>query len=276
MPVAPAPQPFLKHPLPSLLTHLLAADLGVVKGALNADFLLVPPPSADDVDTNGGSVVRSLLGSVYVRNSGAAPTAAVTDVQLVYKAEGSKEVLLANLPAAVLAVGAATTLTPTFNPILKPTDRGIFLRVANVATVDAFANFGDLRGPALVEADLTDALSTVLANAAAAVTLLPTPTGYGAGFGVENFDTVAHTFHIFLTDGTTTIELTDTAVPVSVAAGAAAVLPLAGNGFAPVLPPGWSLKAQLGEAVTTTDPRISFGYVPTNEAPARDDQAGAY
>ena len=284
MPAAPAPQQFKKHPLPFLLMNVLAGAPSLVKGAFNGDFLLVPPPSADDVDANGGSVVRAVIAPFGVRNAGTADTVAATDVQLVYKAEGGREVVLANLNPAVLVQGAITFMQPAMTPLLSPNDQGIFLRVTGAIAgllIDASGTYADLRGPQRTTVDVN-----VVSPAAPQTVAEGTEEGavlyntfIAAGFGIANFDTVAHTFHIFLDNGTDTIELTNTAVPQSIPAGFAFPLPLAGSAAGqaiPALAEGWSLKVSLGEAVVTKAPRVFTGYVSTNEGPARNDQAGAY
>ena len=277
MPAAPRPNPFKQHPLPGLLSQVLGGGSTLVKDGLNADYLLVPPPLSTDVDTNGGAVVRSLGGSVPLRNSGGVNIVA-NDVQIVYVAEGGREVVLAATGAGPLVPGASTTLTPAFNPILKPTDLGVFLRVSNTSEVDAFAIYNDSRRGFRYAADITaldPATNVVITNDSDFDMLIAGPLA--PGFGIANFDDISHEFHIYLTDGTDTIELTNTAVPVTIAAGACLYLPLAGTGFPPALPPGWSISASLDtDAVSTIAPRIHFGYAKTNAATVRDDQAGAY
>ena len=286
MPVAPKAQPFKKHPLPNIGFNILAAAPALVKGAINEDVLLIPPPSADDVDTNGGSVQRLVSNAVMVRNSGAVATSAVTNVQVIYKAEGGREALVGNLPAAVLATGASAIIAVPAPFLLSSADLGVFLRVANVATVDAATAFADVRNPFRTSADITSvdgAISPANGNPALAQLLLELAAdaevivqGLMGMCAIANFDSAAHTFHLYFSDGTNTIELTDTATPVSIGAGVMAVLPMPGNGLMPWLADGWSLKGSIGEAVVTKAPRVLFGYIPTNEAPARDDQSGAF
>jgi hypothetical protein len=259
-----------------------------VKGAVNGDFLLVPPPSATNVDANGGAVQRLFLGSVAARNSGSAATAAVTNAQIVYKAEGSREVVLGDLYINVFP-GETGSFDISAGVFLAPTDRGIFLRVTGGVPgllLDVQSQFFDTRGPVRSSLDVTSfdpAAPPAGGNPALAQTLVTqTEAGVVAMNAflpintITNFDSAPHSFHVYLTNGTDTIELTNTASPVSVSPGRADNLPVA---LMPALANGWSLKISLavtGGPVATVAPRAHLGYVLTNATPARNDQAGAY
>jgi hypothetical protein len=290
MPAAPTPQPFKNHPVPFIGFNTLATSPSLLKGAVGGDFLLVPPPSAANVDANGGSVQR-FFAFASIRNAGSAPTAAVTDVQLIYKAESGLEVLLANLTAAVFTVGETQLLGTLFSApiLLAPTDRGIFLRVTGAIAglaIDAQTFYSDVRGPVRAALDVTavdPAVAPAGGNPALAQTLLTQAVAGSVSYpGISlpvhvlvNFDTVAHKFHVYLTDGTSTIELTNTASPVPVAPNT--VVPLSTLCVVPALAPGWSVKISLAVVgVAVRAPRVITGYTQTNETPARNDQAGAY
>jgi hypothetical protein len=291
MPVAPKAPQYKRHPLAVIATLVLDAQGKIAAAASGgADTLLVSPSSATNVDANGGSVVRMVDGNtaVLVRVTSAIGLLAADSLRLVYKAEGGREAILANVTASPLGLGETIVLVPNSAFAMSPTDLGLFLRVVQAVplvpvTVDAVVQAFDVRGPVRVATDV-DAVEAIVAaggSAANAEEVLANPatssdvlvSGYTPEAivgSIHNYDTLDHEYQLFVTDGVTAIEISNTATPPSVPARTAQSVVL------PALPPGWSLKMSLGEAVATTAPRFIASPTPTNADVARDNQAGAY
>lgn len=288
MPAAPKSPQFKQHPTPLGGSSLLSADSFLVQGAANGDTLLVAPPSATDTDANGGQVVRMIspTTAVPVRVTNVAGLLLADVFSLVYKAEGGREVVL-DSNTGVVAQGALVTLNPSCFFAMSPNDLGLFLRLTEAVPgpgrLDASVQVFDVRGPtrSATDVDAVEAIVAAGGSAANAETIFENTSDSDvevsifseeiASGAILNFDPLtAHTYQLFLTDGTTTIEITNTAVPPSVAAGSSAVL-------APIaIPPGWSLKMSLGQAVVTFAPRVVLNTAKTNFDVARNNQAGAY
>lgn len=290
MPVAPKSPQFPNHPIPGIGEYILSAANALAKGVVNGtDVLLVAPPSADDVDANGGSVARQITAETgfVARVTNAAGLLAADSVSLVYKAEGGREVVLDTVTGGVVAQGAVISLFSSSNFFMSPTDLGLFIRLTEAVpatgSIDGvLVGVNDVRGPSVsfVDVTATEAIAAAGGNPNNAQTILENEdddTVLVSAFvenplgTIFNYDGVAHTYQLFITDGTTVIEISDTAVPPSLAANSA-------NSFAPpTLPPGWSLKMSIDTTNPITfAPRVCLAPVKTNVSAARDDQAGAF
>lgn len=284
MPVAPKSPQFKQHPF-TLGGGIILLDsnnvlVDNVAPVPAADTLVVPPPPAY-VDGNGGKVVRLLTLSNFSGRVKAPTGLLIGDtVQLIYKAEGGREVVMGTktgpvAPGETFNVNAADI-------IMSPTDLGVFLRFTEaiptgVPLISGLIPYADMRGPLATVDDIT-AVEAIVAggdgNVSAAQLLYTNDTESDVAFNLNsfliNFDDVAHTFQVFVSNGTKTIEISDTDTPVSIAAGAIGFL------SAPSLPPGWSIFVSLGEAVSTFAPRAMLINNTTNLDVARNTQAGAY
>lgn len=286
MSVAPASPQFKQHPLVlgggiALLSgnSVLVDDVAPVPAD---DTLVIPPPPAY-VDGNGGKVVRLLTISTFLgRVKASVALLAADKIQLIYKAEGGREIVLGSQNGP-LAAGATFSVFCA-DIIMSPTDLGVFLRVTQAVPtglprISGTIFFANMRGPVLSASEDVTAVQAIVVGAdgdpSLAQLVYTNDTDSDVDLALNafllNFDPItAHTYQAFISDGTTTIEISNTAVPPSVAAGAI------GNVVAPSIPPGWSLYLSLGQAVVTFAPRFMLVQNTTNLDVARNDQGGAF
>lgn len=293
MPAAPKSPQYKQHPSAlggGLL--LLNANAFIAKDVSPAaDVFLFGPPPASDVDSNGGSVARllSVLHTfLYGRVTNTAGLLATDTVQLVYKAEGGREVILSE-QAGAEAQGEKflNNIDPTF--VMAPTDLGVFVRIAQTVPdpdtrVDILIQSYDVRGVRLLDEDVTAVETPIPAgggnpNLAQLVyenttedtvdVSLVGEEGFFYGC-IHNYDDIPHTYQLFVSDGTTTMEISATDTPPTIPANRTESLVLQ------ALPPGWSVRMSIGEAVSTFAPRFIMSPITVNFDVARTDQAGAY
>jgi len=262
-------QPLNQHPLPSNKGYALAGDGAMASNIAIAsgDILLVPPPSA------GGRRQVSFTGVVaYLSNTAGIAT---LNADLIYKDANGDEVLVGQASVALAAAGSdVASLGPSVGGlILMPEDQGLFARVtadpaSGVAAVSA--NWLDVRNVERYDVNLTTVYQTLFANNDYGICRFFSGWDQEAdGFPVVlNKDTAAVVIDIRLTDGTTTIDLP----PISTPAGEIDQ-PL---GVPVVLPPGWTIEARLQAALTANPCTIVCAVSKTNQAPARQNQGGAY
>lgn len=291
MAIAPKSPQFRQHPVAlggrSLLNAAAYIGLDVVPGT---DVFLFGPPPATDVDSNGGMVVREISQAtpIQLHSVGADPILATDLVQVVYKAEGGREVVIAE-EAALHNPGSAFFLEPDCNFVMSPNDIGVFLRLVQAVAgpspaFDAVMQSFDVRGLRRIATDIS-AVEAIVApgGSAAAADLVyentsddtvdvfftdPALMSYAA---IHNYDSVDHTYQLFITDGLQTIEISKSFAPgISVNANRTGLFTL------PALQPGWSVRMSLGEDVVDFDPRCIISPFQTNFDVARNDQAGAY
>lgn len=298
MTVAPQSPQFKQHPVALGGFSLLNADVTLVKAAApGVDTLLIGPPSAY-VDGNGGEIVRLISClNIFVGRLTAAAMLINDAISLVYKAEGGREIFLA---AQINAQpqGEKFTLQPLVSFAMSPNDQGLFLRITQAIgttlRVDGYMPSYDVRGPVITTTDVTavDAApapggtgnpanaQVIYENNTDAVAFFgPTPAlshtildgAFDFSAAILNYDSVGHFYQLFLTDGTTTIEITDTGTLPSVGPKNTTILDQI-----TAVPPGWSLKMSITTPVATRAPRVVLSPVMTNLDVARNDQGGAY
>lgn len=286
MAAAPTPQPFKNHPVQcygrSVLGFVSAIAENVVHGT---DQLLIGPPASSPNGVTAVEIGASILGTFRVTN--AAGLLAADLVQLVYKAEGGREVVVAEVTGAVIAQGEKGSWNIGVECFLmSPTDIGLFARLVEAVpatgSFDCVVQAPTVRGPVRVATDV-DAVEAIVAaggNPANADTILESTEdgsvlvsifGEENTYGViHNYDSVAHTYQLFISNGTLTIEISDTDTPPSVAAGEMAGIEI------PSLPPGWSALMSIGEAIVDFAPRVILGPSSVNLTPTRTNQGGAF
>lgn len=293
MPTAPKSPQFLQHPVALGGRLLLNAFSYIAEDILPApapDVFLFGPPPATDVDSNGGSVMREIsrATTVFFHSVGTTAILATDKIQLVYKAEGGREVVLIE-EAALHNPGSFFVLPPDCSFVMGPNDVGLFMRIVQAVPLvgpklDVTVQSFDVRGLRRVATDVT-AVQVIAApggNVSAAdlvyenttenvVDVLFSDNLLGAYAAIHNYDDIAHHYQLFVTDGVRVIELSTSFAPGAVVAANSTA-----SFIAPALPPGWGVFMSLGEAVHTFAPRCILSPFQTNLDVARNDQAGAY
>ncbi len=263
---------FYEHPHLEFTSTVLGSGQLHTKTAETAvDVLLCPPPESADV-------VRVLSGVFLLNTSGADIVAAVApDVNfaLVLKTATGEAVLPFGSESNGLVDGDSLQIQPDIQTLLRPTDRGIYLRIValGVTNFTAFGLFNDVRRIDRATLDMTDVVQTALSGKVNTVRKI-------ARGGEEfehpfltavNTDSVDHDVLVFLYDGTTQIPI---AAAVTVPAGSSEEL--FSDGLVPFLLEGWQLRVQLGEPITDDACVLYVGYTDVNLYPVRQDQGGAY
>jgi hypothetical protein len=263
-------QPLNQHPRGFLdPTKVLGMDAllfpaGVIQ--TGEDILIVPPPPA--------GVMRRALGipwahAFFFNRNGDA----MTSVLIVYKKATGEEVVLYD--AGALADGSAAVLLQPPTLFLTSVDLGVFLRVTNDVALTNFTGYSfweDVRAGGRQDTAIEDTNKTIVLDGARDGNAR-FPLGEMAQLvpvQFFNFDTIPHNFTFFVSDGVSDVELISLVVGAGLAnPGTALIDPVA-------LPPGWSLKVKMLEAVATRAPFVLAAYVDTNLSPVRQDQGGAY
>jgi hypothetical protein len=268
---------FYEHPLIENTLTTLGSGVTLVKDAATAgvDYLLVPPPAASPV---GDQSVSRLLRAVTVVNTTGAeipePSEGETNLLIVYKTAAEEIIIPVSFETSIFDPGQARTNAINTPFLVRPTDRGIFLRVTaeGITGLTAHCTFDDIRRIDQVVTSLTDTPQTVLSGRLNTVRKVPLA---GEEFEhrfmtIANADSVPHIVDVSLFDGT------DTVLLASVACDEGVCTELFDNVDPPSLLSGWSLIAVLQEAIETGPCYLLAGYTDVNLHPVRQDQGGAY
>lgn len=279
-------QPMAAHPRPYGLGKAIGASSTIVTGiAAGSDTLLIGPPVAGEA--RDISPFESVL---LINHTTSALAYNPDDFQLIYKdGNGNECIVDSNPDAGILAVGSAgqtATLVLGFHKafafLLAPTDLGIFLRRndAVAVSIDAHARYFDVRDMDRVSQDMTSVSAVILTGGPGRVLFLGKLFEAGTGYmAVANFDSVQHRVSVLLSNGTDTINITETddtdGLVVPVPAGTMLPLPIASSA-APFLLNGWTLSLSIEADVTDAPCRAIIGVQATNLAPVKQYQGGAY
>jgi hypothetical protein len=174
-----------------------------------------------------------------------------------------------------MAVDAVRQVDVDLLTLLRPTDRGIYLRIvaAGVENFTAFGLFNDIRRIERATLDLTDTVQTALTGKINTVRKIAR-----AGEEFEhpflvavNTDVIDHDVSLFVYDGTTQILLATATVPGNTSAElmTGALLPFLMN-------ENWQLRAQVAEPTSESPCVLYMGYSDYNLYPVRQEQGGAY